>query len=119
MKEFVLIFRTSPNAGFQPSQEQIQQMMASWKNWMEGIASQNKLVSSGTRLGISDSKVVKPGNIVTNGPFTEVKEFINGFIIVKADSVEEAVEFAKGCPMVTGGGGNVEVRPAVTPDDNN
>ena len=118
MNEFVLIFRTSPNPDFKPSQEQAQQMMTSWMNWMGSIAAQDKLASRGTRLGIANSKVVKVNNVVTNGPFTEIKEFINGFIIVKTDSVDEAVEIAKECPMVKGGGGNVEVRPAVAPEDN-
>ena len=31
-------------------------------------------------------------------------------MIVKADSVEEAVEFAKGCPVLQGEGNSVEVR---------
>jgi hypothetical protein len=119
MKEFVLIFRTSSTPSAPPTQEQGEQMMSSWMNWMGSIAAQDKLASSGSRLGIADSKVVKPGNVVTNGPFTEIKEFINGFIIVKANSIDEAVEFAKECPMVTGGGGNVEVRLAVSSDNNN
>jgi hypothetical protein len=118
MKEFVLIFRTTP-MDFTPTQEQAQQMMTSWMNWMKNIENSGKLANGGSRLGISNSKVVKPGNVVTNGPFTEIKEFINGFIIVKTNSIDEAVEIAKQCPMVTGGGGNVEVRPAVASDDNN
>jgi hypothetical protein len=118
MKEFVLIFRTSPNPDFKPSQEQIQQMMTGWMNWMNSIEKDGKLANRGTRLGVSNSKVVKLGNIVTNGPFTEIKEFINGFIIVKTNSLDEAVEIAKQCPMVVGAGGNVEVRPAVSPEDN-
>jgi len=117
MKEFVLIFRTSPME-FTPTPEQVQQMMTGWMNWMSSIESSGKLSNRGTRLGISDSKVVKANNVVTNGPFTEIKEFINGFIIVKTNSIDEAVEIAKQCPMVVGGGGNVEVRPAVSPDDN-
>jgi hypothetical protein len=47
---------------------------------------------------------------VTNGPFGEIKETLGGFIIVKADSVEEAVEFAKGSPVLQGEGNTVEVR---------
>ena len=118
MKEFVLIFRTTTNPDFQPSVEQMQQMMTSWMNWMGSIAAQDKLASNGNRLGVSNAKVVKPGNVVTDGPFTEIKEFINGYIVVKADTVDEAVEIAKQCPIVTHGGGSVEVRAAVTPDDN-
>ncbi|MDQ2719921.1 MAG: YciI family protein [Bacteroidota bacterium] len=118
MKEFVLIFRTATSPDFKPSEEQSRQMMTSWMSWMNGIAAQDKLASNGSRLGFTDAKVVKPGNVVTNGPFTEIKEFINGYIIVKTKSVDEAVEIAKECPMVKGGGGSVEIRPAVTPEDN-
>jgi hypothetical protein len=118
MKEFVLIFRTSPNPDFKPSPEQQQQMMTSWMNWMGSIAAQNKLANNGTRLGIGNSKVVKSKTVVTDGPYTEIKEFINGFIIVKTETLDEAVEIAKECPIVTGGGGSVEVRPAVAPEDN-
>ena len=118
MKEFVLIFRTSNNPDFKPSAEQMQQMMASWTNWMNSISDAGKLVSNGTRLGISNAKVVMPGNVVTNGPFTEIKEFINGYTIIKTNSVDEAVEIAKECPMVKGGGGSVEVRAAVSSEDN-
>ncbi len=118
MKEFVLIFRTSNNPDFKPSTEQMQQMMTSWMNWMNSIEAKGQLSSKGTRLGISNAKVVMPGNVVTNGPFTEVKEFINGCIIVKTNSIDEAVEIARECPMVKGGGGSVEVRAAVSPEDN-
>ncbi len=118
MKEFVLIFRTSANPDFKPSAEQIQQMMTSWMDWMNGIEAKGQLANRGTRLGISNAKVVMPGNMVTNGPFTEVKEFINGYMIVKTNSIDEAVKIAKECPMVKGGGGNVEVRTAVSSDDN-
>ena len=117
MKEFVLIFRTSHNPDFKPSPEQLQHMMTGWMNWMGSIAAQNKLVSNGHRLGITNSKVVKPKKIVTDGPYTELKEFINGYIIVKTNTLDEAVEIAQECPMVSGGGGCVEIRPAVAADD--
>jgi hypothetical protein len=60
----------------------------------------NKFVS-GTGLPFDSAKVITTKNskpIVTNGPFGDIKETIGGFIVVKAGSVEEAVEFAKGCP---------------------
>ncbi|MBD0378319.1 MAG: transcription initiation protein, partial [Flavisolibacter sp.] len=43
-------------------------------------------------------------------PFGDIKETIGGYIIVKADSVDEAVEMAKGCPVLQGEGNSVEVR---------
>jgi hypothetical protein len=47
---------------------------------------------------------------VINGPFGKIKETIGGYIIVKANSVEEAVEFAKGCPVLQGENNSVEIR---------
>ena len=120
MKEFALIFRANEgmaSAATEITPAQMQERMTHWNNWMGSIAARDRLSSSGNRLGIRESKTVAPGNVVTDGPFTEVKEFINGFIIVKAQNVDEAVEMAKGCPILAGGG-KVEVRPLVSPDDN-
>jgi hypothetical protein len=112
MDEFLLIFRrdlkSSPLA---PSPEELQNMMKAWQNWMGSIAARNKLVSSGNRLS-DEGKVVKPGSIVTNGPYVEMKEAIGGYIIIRADSMEDAAEISKGCPILNVGG-NVEVRTIV------
>ncbi len=94
------------------SPEQIQIWMKQTMDWIGGIAAQNKF-SGGNGLPFEDSRVVRHhnnNNIVTNGPFGEIKETIGGYIIVKADSVDEAVEFAKGCPVLQGEGNSVEVR---------
>jgi len=91
------------------SPEQMESWMKQTMDWIGGIAAQNKFVG-GTGLLFDGAKVVKPHNVVTNGPFGEIKETIGGFITVKADSVEEAVEFAKGCPVLQGEGNSMEVR---------
>lgn len=118
MKEFALIFRVSGKpADVQLTPAQMQDRMTSWTNWKGGIAARNQLANGGSRLGVKGSKTVKADRSVTDGPYAEVKEFINGYIIVKTNSLEEAVEIAKDCPMLDGGG-KVEVRPLVTPDNN-
>ena len=91
------------------SPEQIQVWMKQTMDWIATIAAQNKF-SGGNGLPFEDARVVWPKNIVTNGPFGDVRETIGGYIIVKADSVEEAVEFAKGSPVLLGEGNSVEVR---------
>jgi len=91
------------------SPEQIQIWMKQTMDWIGGIAAQNKF-SGGNGLSFEDPRVVKSHNVVTNGPFGEIKETIGGYIIVKADSVDEAVEFAKGSPVLQGEGNSVEVR---------
>ena len=91
------------------SPEQMESWMKQTMDWIGGIAAQNKFVG-GTGLPFDDARVVHAGNMVTNGPFGDIKETIGGFITVKAESVEEAVEFAKGCPVLQGEGNTVEVR---------
>ena len=112
MKEFLLIFRRENTTGNPPmSPEQLQAMMKPWQDWIGSIAAQNKLVTAGNRLE-ADGKVIKPGNIVTNGPYVEIKEAIGGYTIVKADSLEEATAISKDCPILMVGG-NVEVRAII------
>ena len=108
MDEFILIFRHQ-DGNKVASPEQIQVWMKQTMDWIGGIAARNKF-SGGNGLPFDDAKVVRHNNIVTNGPFGEIKETIGGYIIVKADSVDEAVEFAKGCPVLQGEGNSVEVR---------
>ena len=94
------------------SPEQMETWMKQTMDWIGGIAAQNKFVG-GTGLPFDDARVVMTTNskpLVTNGPFGEIKETIGGLITVKAASVEEAVEFAKGCPVLQGEGNSVEVR---------
>lgn len=91
------------------SPEQIQAWMKQTMDWIGGIAAQNKFVG-GNGLPFDNAKVVHHNNVVTDGPFGEIKETIGGYIIVKADSVEEAVAFAKGSPVLQGEGNTVEVR---------
>jgi hypothetical protein len=108
MDEFILIFRHQ-DGNKVASPEQIQIWMKQTMDWIGGIAAQNKF-SVGNGLPFEDAKVVRPNNVVTNGPFGEIKETIGGYIIVKADSVDEAVAFAKGSPVLQGEGNSVEVR---------
>ena len=104
----MLIFRHQDGSKI-ASPEQIQKWMEQTMNWIGGIAAQNKF-SQGIGLLFEDAKVVGHNNVITNGPFGEIKETIGGCIIVKADSVDEAVEFATGCPILQGEGNTVEVR---------
>ena len=94
------------------SPEQMQAWMKQTMDWIGGIAAQNKFVS-GTGLPFEGAKVITTKNlkpVVTNGPFGDIKETIGGLMVVKADSFDEAVEFAKGCPVLQGEGNSMEIR---------
>ena len=114
MEEFMLIFRHQ-DGNKVASPEQMKIWMKQTMDWIGGIAAQNKFVV-GNGLPLEHAKVVRRKNdqkIVTDGPFGEIKETIGGYIVVKAATIDEAVEFAKGSPVLQGEGNSVEVRQVV------
>jgi hypothetical protein len=114
MKEFMMLFRNEKqDAGQRPSAEQMQAVMKQWQDWIGGIAAQGKY--SGTNRLNSEGKTLKPGNVIIDGPYAEVKEMVGGYLVVKADTLDEAIEMAKGCPNLIYGG-SVEVRSVMTID---
>ena len=50
-----------------------------------------------------------------DGPFVEVKELVGGYMIVSGESLEEAIEVARGCPGLVRPGSGVEVIEIHTP----
>ena len=113
MEEFLLIFRpdvtTKEN---QPSPEQLQTQLKQWQDWFAKLTAQNK-VSRPLQRCDRDGKIVRSDKDVINGPYVEIKEAIGGMCFVSAADYDEAVEIAKGCPVLELGG-NVEIRRAVT-----
>ncbi len=112
MKEYTLIYRNELKTGPQMTPEQASAMMQRWMDWMGQLKNKGQLVSPGSRLEPFAGRVVKPSNVVTNGPYAEIKEAIGGYSIVKAASYDEAVDMAKDCPILMVGG-NVEVREII------
>ena len=109
MKEFMLLFRQPSYDYSNASPTEYQALAKKWQDWVGGIAAQGKLASNGTRLAL-EGKVLKAGGVVTDGPFVEIRERLGSFMIVKADSLEEATTLAHGCPALDADG-SVEIRP--------
>ncbi len=113
MKDFMFIFR----GGMDPqsaSPQDMQDNMQKWFGWVEDLRKRN-IYSAGEAI-LPEGKTVRKQNVVTDGPFAESKELVGGFFIVKANSMEEAVELAKGCPDLPLGG-TVEVREVMKFDE--
>lgn len=112
MNEFLIaIHRDLKSKDATPSPEQMQAAIKPFQDWLGGIAAQDKLVSPPKRWD-TDGRVVKQNNTVLNGPYAEIKESIGGMFIVRAENYDEAVEIAKGCPLLEWGA-SVEVRMAI------
>jgi hypothetical protein len=66
-------------------------------------------------LGWSDTatsvRVRNGKTVITDGPFAETTEVLGGFYLIEAESMEEALEYAKRHPGARKG--SVEVRPVM------
>ena len=101
-----MIFRNDKSMP-KPSPEQMQSMIKQWQDWIGGIASQGKFVATNA-LGF-EGKTVNADATITDGPYAELKEIVGGYIIVKSDSLDDAMKLTNGCPTLLLGG-KVEVR---------
>ncbi|NOT75784.1 MAG: transcription initiation protein [Cyclobacteriaceae bacterium] len=117
MEEFVILMRLNlTDKSAQPSPEQMQVYMKQYQDWINTIVAKGKFLG-GTGLS-TEGKVLKPNQVMTDGPFVEIKESLAGFIKVNAMNFDDAVSLAKGCPILKGEGNSVEVRKIVSVHNN-
>lgn len=109
MDEYIVLMRLDLlTKEKQPTPEQLKGYMQQYHAWVDGIVAKGQFVG-GTGLS-PEGKVLKAQGLITDGPFAEIKESIAGFIVIRAGSLDEAVEIARGCPILNGEGNSVEVR---------
>jgi len=98
MTKYVLVYK---GTGEMPqSDEERERVMAAWGKWFGDLGS--AVADAGNPFGAS-STVGSDGN-AGNGNSTG----LTGYSILSADSLDRAVEMAKGCPILVAGG-SVEV----------
>jgi len=97
MKDYMFIIRGGENMDEVYDAEAMQEHMQKWQTWMGGMAQEGKLVG-GEPLMNEGKALTNGGTKVTDRPLVEGKELVGGYIIVKATTLDEATEMAKGCP---------------------
>ncbi len=108
MKEYLFIFRGCDNPDAFDSPQIMQESMLKWKTWIDSIAANGKYITGQPLL--PDGKVVSGKRTkITDGPFAEGKEIVGGYFLIRAESMEDAVEISKGCPGFEFDG-SVEIR---------
>lgn len=94
----------------QPSPEELQAHLSQWREWFNDLKARD-LLARPPQPWESAGKVLKNDKSVTDGPYAEIKESIGGFIVIRAESYDEAVKIAEGSPILKLGG-TVEIRMA-------
>ena len=85
MKKFVLI-----TIGFEPPTSEI---MESWMKWFKSI--EDRILE---KAGLSNGKEITSTGIED---LALDKNSITGYLVIEAANIEEAVQIAKECPMIT------------------
>jgi hypothetical protein len=100
--KFLSIYKTVERSA-PPSQEEMSKMGKLIEEGMKAgwlLGTEGCLPSAlGARVRLSGGKLT-----VTDGPFTEAKELVGGFAILRTNSKEEAIELAKQFLPVAGDG---------------
>ena len=109
MEKFMLLFRGSDV--YRPGQppEALQALKQKMIHWIGDLSKKGVHVAS-EPLQPAGKHVSGAKKTVTDTPFGDVKEIIGGCTIVQAKDINEAVEIAKGCPILESSA-NIEVRP--------
>ena len=116
MKKYILLFRLDIlTKEAQPTKEQMEIFMQQWTKWLDEISAKGQLAEGGNHLQYS-GRIIKPGGIVLNQPYSSNLESVAGYILVLAKNMDDATDIAEKCPILNGGDKNsVEIRETATP----
>ena len=98
------VFAYSGGKGVSEDEAERNEQYAQWGRWFEALGS--AVVEGGAAMGIG--KTVGPGGSVSDGG----SRGLTGYSIVSAETLDTAVELAKGCPVIEVGGA-VDVYEAI------
>lgn len=105
---FLCLYKPNQAEGTPPTEQEMANMgklieRAMQEGWL--LATEGCLPSSlGARVRLS-----KGAFTITDGPFTETKELVAGFALIKADSKEHAIQLTKDFLQIAGDG-ETEIR---------
>jgi hypothetical protein len=108
--EFMFLFRFEPTNNYQPTEADMVESQQAWGAFIGNIAIQERLVST-YQLGFSGKQIFADKSIA-DGMSVLANQSLGGNMVVRANSLDHAVEMAKGCPILQMGG-TVEVRDVV------
>ncbi len=110
MTYYLLMLRDHSDRWSTFSPEEQQAVIQRFNAWNDKLRAQERFVSAGKLTQDRGTTVRGKGDeAVVDGPYSEAKEAIGGFFLVRAESAAEAAEIAKDCPIISYGG-SVEVR---------
>jgi hypothetical protein len=101
--QFMLLFRHGP-WDLDMTPEQITRVMDEVTDWFDGVVKRGIVVGGMPLHEGGKSVTIRNGEVsVTDGPFVEAKEAVAGYLILKVDTMDEAVALARTSPLLEHG----------------
>jgi hypothetical protein len=110
MAKFMLILHSAPGTLQKLSPQELQRKVEKYQAWLDHMRSTGRHVSS-EKLGEEGGKMLnlQRGRLqVVDGPYSEAKEVVGGYFLLRAANYEEAIELARKCPFLEDG--RIEIR---------
>jgi hypothetical protein len=88
------------------------------EQWLADVDGRGKRITGNALHPVSEAVTVRISQgqvLITDGPFSETKEWIAGFDILECDDLDEAIAIAARHPQANGG--KLELRPFWTGED--
>ncbi|MBV8600067.1 MAG: YciI family protein [Candidatus Eremiobacteraeota bacterium] len=107
MKYMLLIYTAD-----RPAPEARAAAMPAWIAYTEELQRRKAYVAAAPLAEPSSATTVRAHSgkrTVTDGPFAEKKEWLGGYYLIEAESLDQAIEAAAMCPAAKYG--SIEVRP--------
>lgn len=96
--QYLMLFRDT-NWHRELSVNEIQEVMNRTNAWFARLAEQGIYKAGQPLEGVGATLAWQEGAVV-DGPFTETKESVGGYILIEAASLDEAVAIARENPMI-------------------
>jgi hypothetical protein len=112
MAKYMILMTDGGGAWDRLTPAQQEHVFRKHREFQSALEREGKLVSSGRLAPASEARTVLQSpdgrTVVSDGPFAETKEVLGGYYVIEADSLAEAIEWAKRGRFIPGSN---EVRP--------
>ncbi|MEM8966151.1 MAG: YciI family protein [Bacteroidota bacterium] len=95
MKQYLILLKGKGALDYSP--EELQRRLEAYREWAFNLGER---YVTGQRLEREGAHFIDKNTIKTDGPFLEAKEIIAGYVIFRADNLEEAIEITKTLPLI-------------------
>ncbi|MEL7427047.1 MAG: YciI family protein [Bacteroidota bacterium] len=109
MKQYLILLKGKKELDYSP--DKLQERLEAYRKWAFDLGDHYVI---GQRLERKGAHFKDQGKVLTDGPFLEAKEIIAGYVIIKANSLEQAIAITKTLPLID----HFEafLRPLISPD---